>query len=563
MVRVLLSMPRVTAIALGLAVVGAVSLFARAQTPPAGQTADPAAEALARSISPGSVALLVPYASQPAVVERLKQALADPRPEVRAVAARIAFTTRHQALAPALAAALEKEQNPVAGAEIVRALALIRGAAADAAVRAALTRFDSRATLAWAETLVRVRPADLWPQLADLPNATVLGHLLFDNAVAQPDAASVAFANVRATPGLQPALVAILVQARISRKLPPWPIVAAGLDTPGPPRQAAALLVLTLQLKDVALPPEAAATLHDLPASPDLAWMPVLAELVRRGTEPKTPPRPLVAQIERIDAATAPKDLGYDPITAYFDKAEAAAFRRVAGPGWEQPEQPKSLAPNPVKPSSPAQTAPAVEPPKTVTRLARAMSVDMMRDLVTLLECSPSPGQVARIDVQYKPTGQVRSVSRILEGSSGCLQLASIVAALEVAPGHEPVTADRVDRLIVGLRPADLACERYPPALEPPPTRPGAHITVPKKTRNIAPVYPDEAIQKRIQGVVVVEADITTSGCVAEARHRPENPGLDDAAVAAVSVWEYETARLEGKKVPVIMTVTVNFTLTP
>jgi TonB family protein len=533
------------------------SAFGQAPAPPA----DPPVEALARPISPGSVALLLPYGNQPAVVERLKQALAGARPEVRAVAARMAFTTRHQALAPALTAALEREQSPVAGAEIVRALTLIRGAAADAAIRAALPRFDSRAARAWTDTLVRVRPADLWPQLADLPNATALGQPLFDHAVAQPEAASAAFANLRATPGLQPALVAILVQAQRALKLPPWPIVAAGLDTPGPPRQAAAMLLFSVQVNDRELPPEAASVLRDLPASADLAWMPVWAELVRRRVEPTTPPRPLVEQIAKIDAATFPTDLRSDSVTAYFDKAEVAAFRRVVGPGWAAPEPPKVVVPAPVKRAATGEALAANEPPKVVTRLARAMSVDLLRDLVTLLKCSPAPGQVARIDVQYKPTGQVRSVSRLVDGPSGCLRLASIVAALEVAPGHERVGDDRVDRLIVGLRPSDLTCERYPPALEALPSRPGAHLTVPKKTRDVAPVYPDEALQKRIQGVVVVEADITTSGCIAEATVLRSVPGLDDAAVAAVSVWEYETARLDGKKVPVIMTVTVNFTL--
>src|SRR5687767_4285011 len=96
-------------------------LAAPQQAPPG----DPVAAAVARPISPGSVALLLPHSARPEVVHRLIQAIQDPRPEVRAVAARVAFTTRHASLAPALAAAWDKESNDAAGAEIARALTLI------------------------------------------------------------------------------------------------------------------------------------------------------------------------------------------------------------------------------------------------------------------------------------------------------------------------------------------------------------------------------------------------------------------------------------------------------
>jgi protein TonB len=40
-------------------------------------------------------------------------------------------------------------------------------------------------------------------------------------------------------------------------------------------------------------------------------------------------------------------------------------------------------------------------------------------------------------------------------------------------------------------------------------------------------------------------------------------PLLDQAALDAVRQWEYEPTLLNGVPVPVIMTVTVNFTLRP
>ena len=37
-------------------------------------------------------------------------------------------------------------------------------------------------------------------------------------------------------------------------------------------------------------------------------------------------------------------------------------------------------------------------------------------------------------------------------------------------------------------------------------------------------------------------------------------PLLDQAAVNAVQQWEYSPAVLDGKPVPIVMTITVNFT---
>ena len=191
------------------------------------------------------------------------------------------------------------------------------------------------------------------------------------------------------------------------------------------------------------------------------------------------------------------------------------------------------------------------------------MTVMLMRDLVKLLDCRLADDQVAVIDVQYRATGQVRSVSRALAASpEGCLAMASVLAALEVAPGIEPVPEARLDRLVIGMRRSDLDCERQPPERQVPPVRPGAGILAPKKTRNVTPHYPQSLIEARVQGVVIVEATIPVSGCVADATVlRSPHPGLDVASLLAVSEWRYEPARLDGVAVPVIMTVTVNFSL--
>ena len=60
---------------------------------------------------------------------------------------------------------------------------------------------------------------------------------------------------------------------------------------------------------------------------------------------------------------------------------------------------------------------------------------------------------------------------------------------------------------------------------------------------------------------MIIEARIERDGTVSRARVLQSIPMLDDAAVDAVRQWEFTPTLLNGAPVPVMMTVTVNFTL--
>ena len=81
------------------------------------------------------------------------------------------------------------------------------------------------------------------------------------------------------------------------------------------------------------------------------------------------------------------------------------------------------------------------------------------------------------------------------------------------------------------------------------------------KTKDVAPVYPPIAQSARVQGVVIIEAMIGPNGKVQDARVLRSIPLLDQAALDAVRQWEFTPTLLNGVPVPVIMTVTVQFTL--
>jgi periplasmic protein TonB len=86
-------------------------------------------------------------------------------------------------------------------------------------------------------------------------------------------------------------------------------------------------------------------------------------------------------------------------------------------------------------------------------------------------------------------------------------------------------------------------------------------IRAPLKVVDIAPVYPAVARAARIEGVVIIEATIDARGNVEAARVLRPQPMLDQAALDAVKQWKFTPTLLNGVPVPVIMTVTVNFTL--
>jgi TonB family protein len=90
--------------------------------------------------------------------------------------------------------------------------------------------------------------------------------------------------------------------------------------------------------------------------------------------------------------------------------------------------------------------------------------------------------------------------------------------------------------------------------------RPGGRIMEPKKIKDVQPVYPAIAQSARVSGTVTIEATIGSDGKVVDAKVVRSIPLLDQAALDAVRQWEYLPTMLNGVPVPVLVTVTINFT---
>jgi protein TonB len=119
-------------------------------------------------------------------------------------------------------------------------------------------------------------------------------------------------------------------------------------------------------------------------------------------------------------------------------------------------------------------------------------------------------------------------------------------------------------------QPASRSAAGVPPPPPPPPPPPGANgqalrvggsVQPPTKIVNVLPIYPEEARAARVGGVVIIEATIDEGGYVADAKVLRSVPLLDDAALDAVRQWQFTPTLLNGQPVPVIMTLTVNFSL--
>lgn len=91
--------------------------------------------------------------------------------------------------------------------------------------------------------------------------------------------------------------------------------------------------------------------------------------------------------------------------------------------------------------------------------------------------------------------------------------------------------------------------------------RVGGNIESPTRIVHVRPVYPQEAQDASVQGVVILEVRIGTDGSVEDVVVLKSIPLLDQAAIDAVRQWRYTPTLINGKAVPVIMMVTVNFTL--
>jgi protein TonB len=94
--------------------------------------------------------------------------------------------------------------------------------------------------------------------------------------------------------------------------------------------------------------------------------------------------------------------------------------------------------------------------------------------------------------------------------------------------------------------------------------RPGNGVTLPRLLREVKPNYTSEAMRAKIQGTVLLECVVNTSGDVTEIKIlRSLDPtfGLDQEAIKAARQWRFAPGTRLGEPVPVIVSIELSFTL--
>jgi TonB family protein len=99
-----------------------------------------------------------------------------------------------------------------------------------------------------------------------------------------------------------------------------------------------------------------------------------------------------------------------------------------------------------------------------------------------------------------------------------------------------------------------------PPAASGPALR-GGDVKEPRQIRSVPPVYPAAAIAARVAGVVILEAKISPTGSVKEARILQSVPGLDAAALGAIRQMLFTPTLLNGVPVEITLNANVIFEL--
>lgn len=87
-------------------------------------------------------------------------------------------------------------------------------------------------------------------------------------------------------------------------------------------------------------------------------------------------------------------------------------------------------------------------------------------------------------------------------------------------------------------------------------------VTPPVVVSRVEPAYPDEYRRAGVGGIVVMQVAISETGAIEDVSIlKSLAPGLDMAAADAVRKWTFKPGMKDGKAVPVLFNLTINFKL--
>lgn len=93
--------------------------------------------------------------------------------------------------------------------------------------------------------------------------------------------------------------------------------------------------------------------------------------------------------------------------------------------------------------------------------------------------------------------------------------------------------------------------------------RPGGPVSAPTVLWQVRPAYTDDALRRKIQGLVTLELVVRSDGYPTDIHvtRSLDPPGLDQEAIRAVQQWRFNPGRLAGTPVDVLVTVELTFSI--
>ena len=93
--------------------------------------------------------------------------------------------------------------------------------------------------------------------------------------------------------------------------------------------------------------------------------------------------------------------------------------------------------------------------------------------------------------------------------------------------------------------------------------RAGGSVSAPRVITQVKPAYTSDALFRRIEGSVTLEAIVLAEGTPSHIRvvKSLDRGGLDDEAIAAVTKWRFEPGRLDGTPVDVLVRIILDFSI--
>ena len=206
---------------------------------------------------------------------------------------------------------------------------------------------------------------------------------------------------------------------------------------------------------------------------------------------------------------------------------------------------PSAVVPSSIPPSSSAKPTPQQNNPTALPTLLNASSkVDTGR--------SPLPVQQPTQPQVKKPSlGEVRFAAPTVNRNGGSQELGESAPNLE-ASTQTYANGDPLSTGIVGGNSKQPAAPAIPLPV-------GGDVKQAKMLFSVQPIYPSLAKNQHVSGDVKVDALIDATGKVTTMKVVSGPTLLHQAAMDALRQWKYQPATLDGKAVPMHLTVTLQF----